>query len=32
MPENPLGDHYEIQLEVATPIVAPVKVTNWGGL
>jgi hypothetical protein len=28
----PLGDHYEIQLDVGTPIVAPVKVTNWGGL
>lgn len=32
-PRNlPLGDHYEIQLVVGTPIVAPVKVTNWGGL
>jgi hypothetical protein len=32
-PRNlPLGDHYEIQLDVGTPIVAPVKVTNWGGL
>jgi hypothetical protein len=28
----PLGDHYEIQLDVGTPIVAPVHVTNWGGL
>jgi hypothetical protein len=28
----PLGDHYEIQLDVGTPIVAPYKVTNWGGL
>jgi hypothetical protein len=28
----PLGDHYEIQLVVGTPIVAPVQVTNWGGL
>jgi hypothetical protein len=28
----PLGDHYQIQLDVGTPIVAPVKVTNWGGL
>jgi hypothetical protein len=28
----PLGDHYEIQLDVGTPIVAPVQVTNWGGL
>jgi hypothetical protein len=32
-PRNlPLGDHYEIQLDVGTPIVAPYKVTNWGGL
>ena len=32
-PRNlPLGDHYQIQLDVGTPIVAPVKVTNWGGL
>jgi hypothetical protein len=32
-PNNlPLGDHYEIQLVVGTPIVAPVQVTNWGGL
>jgi hypothetical protein len=28
----PLGDHYQIQLNVGTPIVAPVHVTNWGGL
>jgi hypothetical protein len=28
----PLGDHYEIQLDVGTPIVAPYKVTTWGGL
>ena len=28
----PLGDHYEIQLVVGTPIVAPVTVSNWGGL
>jgi hypothetical protein len=28
----PLGDHYQIQLVVGTPIVAPVHVTNWGGL
>ncbi len=28
----PLGNHYEIQLDVGTPIVAPVKVTNWGQL
>ena len=32
-PKNlPLGDHYQIQLDVGTPIVAPVQVTNWGGL
>src|SRR5580692_11556503 len=31
-PRNlPLGNHYQIQLVVGTPIVAPVKVTNWGG-
>jgi hypothetical protein len=28
----PLGDHYEIQLDVGTPIVAPVTVSSWGGL
>ena len=28
----PLGDHYEIQLNVGTPIVAPVTVSNWGQL
>jgi hypothetical protein len=28
----PLGDHYQIQLDVGTPIVAPVQVTNWGQL
>jgi hypothetical protein len=28
----PLGDHYEIQLVVGSPIVAPYKVTNWGNL
>ena len=28
----PLGNHYQIQLDVGTPIVAPVQVTNWGGL
>ena len=28
----PLGDHYQIQLVVGTPIVAPVQITNWGGL
>jgi hypothetical protein len=32
-PRNlPLGDHYQIQLDVGTPIVAPVNITNWGGL
>jgi hypothetical protein len=32
-PNNiPLGDHYQIQLVVGTPIVAPVQITNWGGL
>ncbi len=32
-PNNlPLGDHYQIQLVVGTPIVAPVDITNWGGL
>ncbi len=28
----PVGDHYQIQLDVGSPIVAPVQVTNWGGL
>ncbi|HEX4127149.1 MAG TPA: hypothetical protein VHX67_06175 [Acidimicrobiales bacterium] len=28
----PLGDHYQIQLNVGTPVVAPVQITNWGGL
>ena len=28
----PLGDHYQIQLNVGTPIVAPVNITNWQGL
>ncbi len=28
----PLGDHYQIQLDVGTPVVAPVQITNWGGL
>ncbi len=28
----PLGDHYQIQLDVGTPIVSPFNVTNWGGL
>jgi hypothetical protein len=28
----PLGSHVQIQLDVGTPIVAPVKLTNWGQL
>jgi hypothetical protein len=28
----PLGDHYQIQIDVGTPIVKPVDVTNWAGL
>jgi hypothetical protein len=28
----PLGYHYQIQIDVGSPIVAPVNVTNWGGL
>ena len=28
----PLGNHYQIQLDVGTPIVAPVNITNWGNL
>jgi hypothetical protein len=28
----PLGDHYQIQLDVGTPIVAPVNITNWANL
>lgn len=32
-PRNlPLGDHYQIQLDVGSPVVAPVQITNWGGL
>jgi hypothetical protein len=32
-PRNlPLGDHYQIQLDVGTPIVAPYNVSNWGAL
>jgi len=32
-PRNlPLGDHYQIQLDVGTPIVAPVQITNWAQL
>jgi hypothetical protein len=28
----PLGDHYQIQLDVGTPVVAPVQITDWGQL
>jgi hypothetical protein len=28
----PLGDHYQIQIDVGTPIVKPVNITNWGQL
>jgi hypothetical protein len=28
----PLGDHYQIQLNVGTPIVKPVNITSWGNL
>lgn len=28
----PLGDHYQIQLDVGTPLPKPVNITNWGGL
>jgi hypothetical protein len=32
-PRNlPLGNHYQIQLNVGTPNVAPYQVKNWGGL
>jgi len=32
-PRNlPLGDHYQIQLDVGSPIVAPTQNVNWGGL
>jgi hypothetical protein len=32
-PRNlPLGYHYQIQLDVGTPIVAPVDIKKWGGL
>ena len=32
-PRNlPLGDHYQIQLDVGTPIVAPVQLSSWGQL
>jgi hypothetical protein len=28
----PLGDHYQIQLNVGTPVVKPVNITNWANL
>jgi hypothetical protein len=28
----PLGSHYQIQIDVGTPIVKPVNVTSWGDL
>jgi len=28
----PLGDHYQIQLNVGTPVVKPIQITNWGNL
>jgi hypothetical protein len=28
----PLGNHYQIQLDVGTPIVAPVNITHWANL
>jgi hypothetical protein len=28
----PLGSHYQIQLNVGTPIVKPIDITNWGSL
>jgi hypothetical protein len=28
----PLGSHYQIQIDVGTPIVKPVNITNWSGL
>ena len=28
----PLGDHYQIQIDVGTPIVKPVDITNWANL
>jgi hypothetical protein len=28
----PLGNHYQIQVDVGTPIVKPVDITNWGSL
>jgi hypothetical protein len=28
----PLGSHYQIQIDVGTPLVKPVNITNWGEL
>jgi hypothetical protein len=28
----PLGNHYQIQIDVGTPIVKPVDITHWGSL
>ena len=28
----PLGSHYQIQINVGTPVVKPVNITNWGDL
>jgi hypothetical protein len=28
----PLGNHYQIQIDVGTPIVKPVQITTWGNL
>jgi hypothetical protein len=28
----PLGSHYQIQIDIGTPIVKPVNITNWGQL
>ena len=28
----PLGSHYQIQINVGTPVVKPVNITNWGEL
>ncbi len=28
----PLGSHYQIQIDVGTPVVKPVTITNWGSL
>jgi hypothetical protein len=28
----PLGGHYQIQINVGTPVVQPVNITNWSDL